>query len=242
MNQRLSEISTVWTVLRQAHAGDPDEATAARQLLMERYGPAVRRYLVKVVGDAHAADDLTQEFALSLLRGEFRGADQQRGRFRQYLKSALFHLVNKYRNKERRLTRPPGRKDATVSRAADEENEREFLEKWRDQLLTRTWAALAEVRAEWHAVLRFKADHQELRSPELAERLSIELGKNWTASGIRQTLHRARERFGDLLLQEVAYSLQSPTLEAVEEELRDLNLLHYCQEALNRFRQVVTKK
>jgi DNA-directed RNA polymerase specialized sigma24 family protein len=65
MNQRLSQISTAWTILRRAHAGPTDEAAAVRQLLMERYGPAVHRYLVKVLGNAHAANDLTQEFVLS---------------------------------------------------------------------------------------------------------------------------------------------------------------------------------
>src|SRR2546421_2034702 len=95
-DHRLSQIQTVWTVLRQAHDGSP-QAQAAVQLLVLRYRGAVHRYLSRLLGDADAADDLTQEFSLALLKGELRGADPARGRFRSYVKSVLFHLVSKYR-------------------------------------------------------------------------------------------------------------------------------------------------
>src|SRR5213080_1066670 len=102
---RLSGISTMWTVLRQAHGGPPDAATAAKQLLLERYGGAVRAYLLGLLRDPHAADDLTQEFALTLVRGGFKGADPQRGRFRDYVRAALAHLVSHHRQRQRRQPR-----------------------------------------------------------------------------------------------------------------------------------------
>ena len=43
MNERLSKISTIWSVLRQAQTGVPEAAALARQLLLERYGGAVHR-------------------------------------------------------------------------------------------------------------------------------------------------------------------------------------------------------
>src|SRR5438874_2310362 len=81
-NERLSKISTVWSMLHQAHEGSAESAAAAQQMLMQRYRGAVYRYLLRLLGDPHVADDLTQEFALALVRGEFRQADPQRGRFR----------------------------------------------------------------------------------------------------------------------------------------------------------------
>ena len=54
-----------------------------------------------------------------------------------------------------------------------------------------------------------------------------------TAAGFRQTVHRARERFAVLLCDEVARSLREPSLEEVRDELRDLNLLQYCQDYLD---------
>src|SRR5437867_7353546 len=102
-DQRLSRISTIWTVLRQAHAGPADAATAAQHILLQRYGGAVHRYLLATLRDAHAADDLTQEFGLSLVRGAFHRADPQRGRFRDYVKIALAHLVADYRKQQTRI-------------------------------------------------------------------------------------------------------------------------------------------
>jgi hypothetical protein len=45
IEQRLSRISTPWTVLEQAHRGSEDVRTEARKILLERDGGAVHRYL-----------------------------------------------------------------------------------------------------------------------------------------------------------------------------------------------------
>src|SRR5262249_34829660 len=102
---RLSQIATRWSVLLQAHQ-ETDAAAAARQQLLERYCGAVYRYLLAAVRDHHAAEDLTQEFALRFVRGQFRLADPERGRFRDYVKTALFHLVDDYRRRQGRAPSP----------------------------------------------------------------------------------------------------------------------------------------
>src|ERR1700730_60584 len=99
--QRLSRISTLWSLVCQAHEGPAEAANSARQQLLERYGDAIRRYLRKLLRDADAADEVFQEFALQLVRGDLRGADPQRGRFRQFVKGTLFHLVADYRKRRR---------------------------------------------------------------------------------------------------------------------------------------------
>ncbi len=68
----------------------------------------------------------------------------------------------------------------------------------------------------------------------MAEQLSGILGKPLTAAGVRKTLDRARDRFADLLLGEIAHSLADPTPDQLEEELIDLNLLEHCRPALER--------
>jgi RNA polymerase sigma-70 factor (ECF subfamily) len=231
--ERLSAISTSWTLLRQAHASPPEVAAPARELLMERYGGAVRRYLCAAVGDPDAADELTQEFALGLVAGKLRHADPGRGRFRNYVKAALFHLVSKYRRRQRKRHIPP--LDAAHEPAAPTEGlDRRFDEHWRQQLLTRTWQALAEAQPTWHAALRFRVEHPDLPSAELAAALGERLGRPLTPAGVRQTLHRARERFADLLLEAVTDSLEESTRAAAEDELGELGLLEYCRPALGR--------
>jgi RNA polymerase sigma-70 factor (ECF subfamily) len=239
LDQRLSHISTLWTLLGEANQ-QGTAAVAARQVLMRRYCGAVYRYLYGAVRDPNVADDLTQEFALRFLQGRFRQANPAQGRFRNYIKTALFHLVNDYHRRKGREPRAlPLQADEAVS-APDEvaRAEQAFCESWRQELLARAWKALEQVQREtgqpFHEVLRFRVDHPDLSSAEMAERLSARLGKALTAAGVRKTLERARDRFADLLLDDVRTSLEGAGDEQVEEELAELNLLKYCRDALQR--------
>ena len=237
--QRLSRISTQWSLVCRANQGPAEAANAARQQLLQRYGGAVRRYLRAVLHDADAADEVFQEFALHLVHGDLRGANPERGRFRNFVKGTLFHLIADYRKQQRKWPGPlPADGTALAADPEDIEFDRQFVESWCDELLARTWAALAELDAgtgqPFYAVLRFRAEHPQTRSPQMAEQLTAQLGRPFTASGVRQALHRAREKFADLLLDEVAHALENPTAEQVVQELVELGLLDYCRPALER--------
>lgn len=235
LNQHLSKISTIWTVLRQAHAGSGPETTAAQQLLLERYGGAVHRYLVRALGDVHAADDLLQEFALSLVRGSFRGADPERKRFRFYVKKVLLRMVSRHGRQQRKKVQPLGLSPELANLPAPHADpDRDFDVSWRDQLLARAWDCLKEAQPAFHEVLRFRVEHPTMESADMARELGCRLGRPLTADAVRQTLHRAREMFANLLIDEVAHTLDDPTEERVREELADLNLLEYCSPPLNR--------
>jgi RNA polymerase sigma factor (sigma-70 family) len=234
-DDRLSKISTAWEMLHSAHTGSPSEAAAAQGILLGRYGGAVRRYLARALGDPTAVDDLTQEFALSLVRGDFRHADPHRGRFRDYVKAVLFHLVSKYRRGKQRQPVPVAEDNPELAALTSPvvDPDREFVESWREAMLSRAWEALAGTQPEMFSVLHLRATHPKLPSGQMAEQLSRQLGKPLTAAGVRQTLRRARARFVDLLVEEVAHSLGSSSPQRVEQELRDLNLFVYCQPVLN---------
>ena len=88
----------------------------------------------------------------------------------------------------------------------------------------------------YFTVLRFRAEHPGLSSPKMAEQLAAALGRTWTPEALRQVLHRARQRFAEVLLGEVAGSLSSADPEALENELNDLGLLTYCRSALEKRR------
>ena len=236
---RLSLISTLWSLVGQAHQGAEEAARSARQQLLERYGGAVRRYLRKVLRNADAADEVFQEFALQVLHGELRSADPNRGRFRNFVKGTLFHLIADYCKQRRQWPRPLPAGDAEPAAPADElEPDRQFADSWRDELLARAWAALAENESRtgqlFYAVLRFRAENPLLRSPQMARHLTAYLGKPFTAACVRQVLHRAREKFADLLLDEVAHSLEKPTPERLAQELIELGLYDHCRPALER--------
>jgi RNA polymerase sigma-70 factor (ECF subfamily) len=239
----LSRITTLWTLVCEAHGESAEAAAAARQALLQRYGKAVHRYLLGALRDPDAADELSQEFALRFLRGGLGGANPQRGHFRNYVKGTLFHLIADYhRRKQRDPQRLPanGPEPAAPARPPDDPD-RSFLESWRDQLLHDAWEVLALYQREtgkpFHDVLRYRAEHREVRSAQMAEQLSRQFGRAVSAAWVRQTLHRARDKFADLLLREVEATLQNPSAEAVEQELIDLDLLTYCKPALDRYRR-----
>src|SRR5262249_17465861 len=240
LDQRLSRITTLWTLVRRANQGPGDTARDAQGQMLERYGGAVRRYLWALLRDSAAVEELFQEFACNLLEGDLGGADPRRGRFRNFVKGVLFHLVAKYHERRRRQPRAlgPNHPEPAAPDATPPGSEEVFLASWRDDLLARSWAALAEhdraTGKPFSAVLRCRADHPDWSSAQLAQEMGRRLGKAVTAAGLRQTLHRAREKFADLLLEEVAHSLEEPTAERLEEELLDLGLLDYCRPALGR--------
>src|SRR5262249_5718532 len=156
--------------------------------------------------------ELFQEFGLRLVRGDFRRADPERGRFRDYVKTTLFHLIVDYQNRRQGQPLPtdvPGQA-APPGQALLEQ---EFKERWAQGLLERAWEGLAEVERATgqpcYSVLRFRAENPGVRSPEMAERLTQALRpeKAFTDANIRKVLQRAREKFADLLLDEVARSL-----------------------------------
>lgn len=238
----LSRISTQWTLVFDAHKGQADAATRARQELVRRYCGAVYRYLLAAVRDPDIADDLSQDFALRLVRGDFHRADPDRGRFRDFVKTAVCHLIVDHRRRALRRryealgSSPPENESAAVEVLPSDQ---EFLARWREELLNRTWESLEaqekDASQPYYTVLRFKAENPELRSAEIAQRLSGQMGKPLTDVGVRQTLHRARERFADLLLREVARSLETTDVVRLEQELIDLDLLAYCRSALDRY-------
>jgi RNA polymerase sigma-70 factor (ECF subfamily) len=225
----------------QAHDGRGDAVTTAQKELLQRYGPAVHRYLLGALRDPEAADELAQEFALRFIRGDLRGADPQRGRFRDFVKGVLANLIADYYRRRRRDQQPLPLEGADVADRTEQpiDLDDEFLQCWRQELLARTWLALRGIQERttkpFHAVLQLRVEQPKMRSTQMAEQLSSQLRKPVTASWVRQTLHRARDKFADLLLLEIAQTLKQPTAEQLEQELIDLDLLGYCRTALARY-------
>jgi RNA polymerase sigma-70 factor (ECF subfamily) len=64
----------------------------------------------------------------------------------------------------------------------------------------------------------------------------VALAKPVNAAWVRQTVHRARETFAGLLLEEVLQTLREPSVDLLERELIDVELLEYCRPALDKLR------
>jgi RNA polymerase sigma factor (sigma-70 family) len=239
-NPRLTDISSQWTLLFQAHQGTPEQVAAAQVELMERYAGAVHRYLLAALRDQEAAEELDQEFALRFLRGDFHRIDPARGRFRDFLRRALRNLMTDYRRREHVRPRPMGDQlPEPADLAADEVDfDRRFLASWRAEMMSRAWQALEKLQEKtgqpYYTVLQLRVDHPDLTSAQLAERLSAALGRPIQAGGMRTALQRSRDRFVEFLIAEVSGGLTDPSPEQVEQELIDLGLHKYCKSAIKR--------
>src|SRR5262245_54411461 len=106
LDERLSRMATMWTLVFEAHRGSEAGAVAARDRLIQRYRGAVYRYLLGAVRDADVAGDLCQEFILRFLRRDFRNVHPERGRFRDYVRTVLVHLVNDHHRSRQNWPQP----------------------------------------------------------------------------------------------------------------------------------------
>ncbi len=235
----LSRISTLWTQVLEAHGSCAEAARTAQEAIFQRYSATVHRYLRKVLGDVDAADEVFQEFALHLVRGDFRHVDPGKGRFRDYLKISLLRLVSKYR--QRALARPLDAEQlaATQPFQTDEQLGTAFGVACREDMLLRAWTRLRELESQtsqpFFTVLDYRARHPQATSQQMAQDLADQIpsGAN-TATAVRKTLERARSKYADFLLDEVADSLGSPSRDELEREIIELGLHGYCRSALRR--------
>jgi len=238
-DEHLSQIPTLWSVVRRAHGDRITQLRQAQETMIERYGGAARRYLLGALRDEDAADEVYQDFVVKFLRGDFRSADPEKGRFRSFLKTILYRMIVDYQ-RGRKRSPTPQLPDDRITPVAGEQPPREedeaFTRSWREALLAKAWQALQREQEESgkpvHAVLRYRVDHPDLRSPELAAGLAGQLGREISPANVRVMLHRARERFANLLLDEVEQSLDAPGRDELEAELIDLQLIEYCRPVL----------
>ncbi|MEX2113996.1 MAG: sigma factor [Pirellulales bacterium] len=235
---RLSQITTLWSVVHRAHGSETADAQLAKQQLLELYGTAIRRYLTGALRDEAAAEDVYQNFAVQFLQGRLASADRERGRFRSFLKTALSRTVAEHHRKRGR-DRLAQHEDQAFDLVAVEAEQEAFDNSWRSTLLARAWDALGESeRASGRplfSVLRARVEKPDATSTDLAGELSKSLERTLTSTHFRVWLHRARESFAKLLIGKISQSLETADRDSIERELSELRLLDYCRPALDRY-------
>ncbi len=124
------------------------------------------------------------------------------------------------------------------TRAEAEEPDEEFLQTWRQELFSRAMISLGDYQRRtgrpYHDIISLRTGEAQPTSVQMAATLSDRLGRPVSDGWVRQTLRRARECLADLLLDEVAVTLEGCSVEELEQELIILDLLGYCRESLRR--------
>jgi RNA polymerase sigma factor (sigma-70 family) len=232
---RLEGIATRWSLVRDAHTGGtPQSATAARQALVLRYAKSIRRYVGGIVKKADDADELAQDVVMRLMKGDFGGADPNRGRFRDLLKTAVRNMVhNHWAKANRRKTA-----DADLSLVGKEEaDDPAWTAEWQANVLDHAWSALKEFERKnpanpAHTLLKLRTEFPDATSDELAVKLGAKTKGAVRADACRQMLRRARLRFAEALVTEVGVGLADPSPARVADELAALGLLEYVRDFL----------
>jgi RNA polymerase sigma-70 factor (ECF subfamily) len=239
---RLSQISTMWIEMARIRGGAGDDARAAAASLIERYQEAAYGYLLTAVRDPDRATELLQEFALRFLRGRFRHFDPNRGRFRDYLRTALMNLVrDSYAaaGRPRPVEADPDRLAGPAPDAPEPDDS--FIAAWRQALLNSAWRALEEEQERggppYYAALRARAEWPDCPSAELAARLTARLrpAEPLTDAGVRKLLQRGRDLFADRVVEEVARSVPTRDPDRVARELIDLGFYWFCKKTIARW-------
>lgn len=221
-NPHLTDLVTCWTTVRTAHTAGP-EGQAAMAELISRYHDAVERYLRIKLRDQNLADEVFQEFWTKLLTHKLAGADNTKGRFRDYLRTVIHRLIIDHFRGRKVQGLPPG--DLVDPSSPDADYDRV----WHDVVIKRVWSRLDTYEAgtpknRYATVLRLRVENPDASIDELAEKLSRETDKRITSEAFRKTLQRARGKFLELLVQELRETIHPCTQEDIEAEIYDLGL------------------
>ncbi|WP_417848882.1 RNA polymerase sigma factor [Thalassoglobus sp.] len=227
---------TRWSMIQKAHGQSLTGGEEARKYLVMRYSPAIRRYVRAITKDEDQADEIAQDVMVRLLQGDFAGADPQKGRFRDLLKVAIRNMTKNIWTKQK--VRKTVDYDLNLN-ADDSENETDLLwtDEWRQQLLELAWNQLQEHQNNHqgsvaYIILKLRTEDPDASSNELAERLGQKIGKTVRADQARQQLRRARVRFAEFLVAEVADGIEVTSPDRIEEELGALGLLERIRDVL----------
>ncbi|MCY2964986.1 MAG: sigma-70 family RNA polymerase sigma factor [Planctomycetota bacterium] len=223
----LEQISTCWPSIR-----DPVQ-------FVMRYARAIRKYVAAVVRDSHDADEVAQDFLVRVFEKGFCPENVSRGRFRDYLRSAVRYVAISHLRKKR----PGELNEQALSQLTqpevESEAERAFTSEWRACLLDRVWQSVEQLERQTdgnldYTVLKLHVADPTAHSDRQAAELSRLVGREIRADAFRKQLSRARKRFAQQIVNEVRKTLQQPTAESMEDELIDLDLMEYVREFLKR--------
>jgi RNA polymerase sigma-70 factor (ECF subfamily) len=220
--EHLTDLATSWTTIRTAHTPGP-AGQAAMHELVGRYHDAIERYLRLKLRDANLADEVFQEFWTKLLTHKLAGADSNKGRFRDYLRTVLQRLIIDHFRVKKLQPLPSG--DLLDDSAPDADYDRV----WREVVLTRTMARLETYEVNtpknrYHTVLQLRQADSKASIDDLAAQLSRQSSSHVTPEAFRKTLQRARAKYLELLVQELKDTIHPCEPEDVEQEIIDLGL------------------
>jgi RNA polymerase sigma factor (sigma-70 family) len=225
--------TTHWSVVLAAARHETPEANAALERLCNAYWYPLYAYVRRCGHAPEDAQDLTQAFFARLLSKDFlRGVGPEKGRFRSFLLSCLKHFLADEWAKAHAAKRggalpalPLDWQQAEsryeLEGRVDANPESLYERRWAISLLDRT---LEQLRVESVAAGK-EAVFERLQCCLLGERTTehyaqLGAGLGLSETAVKVTVHRLRQRYRELLREQVAQTVMRP--EEIEEELQYL--------------------
>ena len=224
--------TTQWSVVLEAQGESPEAQEALEKLCRVYWRPIygfVRREGVR----PEEAKDLTQGFfALILERKDFQSVRQEKGRLRSFLLASLKHFMANERRDAAALKRGGGQTliplDGIASDDSDELYRSDMLSadllydrRWAFTVLDRVFARLREESQKSpNAPLLEKLNTLLSDEPDRPSQAEIAGEFGMTENAVKQAFHRLRQRYRQLLREEVAHTVATPA--EIEDELRHL--------------------
>ncbi len=225
--------TTRWSLVLLAGQSGSIEGRDALGELIESYWYPLYAYSRRSGCNEHDASDLTQGFFAALLQErKLLVATATRGRFRSFLLSS-FKNFSANRKRDAKALKRGGGVIVHSLQFQDSENRyahEPFTDETAEQLYERSWVnsllSRVEVRLgeDYHhagrdEIFRLLHPHLMNRSDALPrEKIGIEL--NLSSAAIAMSLHRMRQRYAELVREEVAATVESP--DEIDDELRHL--------------------
>jgi RNA polymerase sigma-70 factor (ECF subfamily) len=231
---RIAFTTTHWSVVLEAQ-GESPAAQAALEKLCRSYWQPIYGYVRRQGIAPEEAKDLTQGFfALLLERRDLNTVRKERGRLRSYLLTSLKHFLTNERDRAMTVKRGAGHRLIPLEDFHDCERvgfePSETLAA--DQIYERRWAlsvldqVLARLRQEYRAAgpasagLFNQLEKSLTDEPDRASPADTAEEFGMTASAVRQASYRMRQRYRQVLREEVAHTVMLPG--DIDDEVRHL--------------------
>lgn len=223
---------TRWSVILLAGQDSSTKAGRALEELCRIYWMPVYAFVRRAGHSPHDAQDLTQEFFARLLKNKwYQAADPLKGRFRSYLLGGLKHFLSDEWDKQRAAKRGGNERVISLDDMEAESNYQEpASEVTPESIFQQRWARTVLSQG----LVKLKAEYAQAGKAALYEQLKPFLTGEGEESGYEQvaeslqmttgnvavTMHRLRQRFRQLVRDEVAQTLSRS--DDVQDELRHL--------------------
>ena len=226
-------VTTHWSVVLAAGRSDSTRARAALEKLCRNYWYPLYAFVRRLGHSAEDAEDLVQSFFTICLEKNYLGAaEQSKGRFRSFLLIALKRFLANEWNKARAQKRGGSHTAISLDGLTAEQRyalepadhlsaDKLFDRRWALTLLDQVVARLRDEQADAGKLEQFEQLKECITSAGRGEPYAEIAARLGTSEGaIKVTAHRLRQRYRELLEEEIANTVATPG--EVEEERRHL--------------------